>query len=146
MKKNIFFSALIFACFLIDIFFLGFFESQIVATLLCFYTLLLTDQGNTRLLFLSLFLISFYPLILYGTFGLSLLYLLPLSIIVMEMKSLFRRAVWLPYFFLVAALLANQLIIKQYMLGLGFYSQFFLASICVNLVILLIFEKYFSQR
>jgi len=144
-KKNSFLLAFALLLFFVDVLFLGFFERHLIKSLLCLYAIVLSSKESASLLFSILFLLALYPFVVHGVFGLSLVYLIPLSIIFLHAKNLFQRTTLMPYIFLGSVLTANELVMKQYVLQVGFSHHFSLLTISVNLI-LLIFEKLLSQR
>ena len=146
VKKNAFFYTTALVLFFIDIFSLNLFGQQTVSLLLCFYAIALARDTTIGRLFFCLFLLSYPPLILHGKFGLSLLYLLPLSILTLEAKNLITKTALLPYFFLILALICQEVLIHGYVLQGAFSYQFMLIKICVSLFVLFILEKLVSQR
>lgn len=126
---------------------LGYFQQHTISILLCFYAATLLRNKNTGPLLFSLLLLATQSHLLHGTFGLSLLYLLPLSILILETQNIFQKSTWLPHFFLISCLLANELIIRQYYLQMDALGGLWLTGlISANLVVLLIFMKFLPRR
>jgi len=127
--------------FSIDILLLGLLQQNLISTLLCFYAITLMRPTKFRLLATYLFFLSTISLIVYGIFGLSLLYLLPLSVATLEAKKLLSRRFWLPYALVGLSLLAQELLIGPFLLEIPFNTLFTGAKLCVNLVLVLIVKK-----
>lgn len=125
-----------------DIFLLGFFEQQVISLLLCFYAYILSHKSNFKLFVFILFLLSCNSFILNGKFWLPLTYILPLSILSIEAKSFFNKTFWVPYFFVVSNIFLQEVLIQQIRIS----YLFFITKICVSIVVVLVFEKTFSQR
>ena len=132
--------------FFIDILLLGVFQQQTVSLLFCFYAIWLTKPNQKNLLFLNLFFLSAVSLILYGTFGFSLIYLLPLTILTLWIKKLFNKTFWIPYAFLASSMLVADLLVKPWLLTTNPNTLFTGAKLCVNLIIILIIEKIFFPK
>ncbi len=130
----------------IDTIFMGIFEQQMVYSLLCFYAVFLLKTDRSSTLVYMLLLLACQSVVVDGYFGLSLFYLLPLSIITLEAKNLFNTTAWLPYAFISTSILSHELFIKQYLLHIPAIPLFILSTICVNLIVAAVFEKYLSQR
>lgn len=129
-----------------DVLAVGFFEHKILLSLLCLYTTALLHKKKPLFLIFTLILLASQAMMLGDSFNLKLLYLLPLSIIALEIQNLLCDTQWLPYIFLVTSIVIPNLLNPN----LPFTSitgiLFIFAQICVNLVILVLFEKTLSQR
>jgi len=132
--------------FVLDTFFLGLLGQPLAYSLLCFYTLILFRLKNAVPLIFTLFFLAIQSQLVDGYFGLSLVYLLPLSIANLEAKRIFNKTNALPYLFLILTLVVNDLIIETFALKLQPLPLFTTIKIAVNLSLLLIFDKIFSQR
>jgi len=130
-----------FLLFAADIFLLGLFQQPTVSLLLCFYSAWLFRPNTKQLIFVSLFLLSSISLILYGNFGLVLLYLLPLTLLFYQAQKLLNKTFWLPYVFLTASILTADFLVKPLLLHTSPNILFTGAKLCVNLIIVLIIEK-----
>ena len=150
MKKQLFnsYKLYLFALSLlfVDTIFMGIFEQPILASLLCLYAITLLKTEKSGPLVYMLLLLACQSVIVDGYFGLSLVYLLPLSIATIEAKNFLSTTVWLPYAFISVSIAAHELFIRQYLMQMQLVPLFILATICVNLVVAVIFEKYLSQR
>ena len=130
----------------IDICTLSFFEQYNISILLCFYAVILMGQTNIQRIIFVLVLLSCESLLLYGTFGLSLLYLLPLSILMLEAKNVLNKTIALPYIFWGASIIVQELLIKTYIPTTARFFPFTLLKICASIILLIIFNKILSQR
>jgi len=127
--------------FAIDIFLLGLFQKPIISLLLCFYTTWLFRPGTRALRILALCCLAAQSLILYDSFSLVLLYLLPLTALFLQAQKLLNNTFWLPYAFLAASIVTADFLVKPLMLQTSLNPLFTGAKLCVNLVIVLILEK-----
>lgn len=129
-----------------DVLAVGFFEHKILLSLLCLYTTTLFHHHKQFFLIFISLLLATQALMLGASFNQQLFIIIPLSIVALKIQSLLRDTQWLPYLFLVIALVIPHLLNPN----LPFTSirgiLFIFAQICVNLIVLLLFEKTLSQR
>lgn len=146
MLNNLFVSLFAIGLCCADVLALGFCEHKIIFSLLCLYTIVLFYKEKAALIIFILFLLATQAIMMGDSFSWKLLYLLPLSIVALEIKNLLCDTAWLPYLFLIVSILIPNL----FNTNLPFTSitgiLFIFAQICVNLVVLVLFEKTLSQR
>jgi len=132
--------------FFIDLILLGLFQQKIISLLFCFYGIIVIRSPRTKWLLTSLLFLSIFSFILHGMFGLSLVYLLPLSIIAVEAKNLLNKTFWLPYAFVASGILLTDFLLWPLLLQTTANPLFTGAKLCVNLVVILIIEKIFIPK
>ncbi len=140
----LYFLSLIF--FSADIFFFGFFYQPVIALTFCFYTIILFTSSSSILLIFTIFLLALQSFLLTNSLYPSLLFLVLLSMGTLELKKILTKTKLLSPFFLITALAGNQLLTGYLISNQPCLDLFTGLKVSVNLIILLIFEKFFSQR
>jgi hypothetical protein len=122
--------------FLIDLGTFSFFEKPFIYSLLCFYILQLAkSMGISRVVF-SCILLSLNPLIYYGRFGINLLYLLPATLLGIQMRHILYDSLWQYYALLIGCILAQIWLVEWWVLGLPISLSYTISTILVNLLII----------
>jgi len=130
--KNYLFVILFFT---LDLFCFGFFEQQIIFSLLTFTVFLLFSSKSINPIIFSLTMLAIHSLAMTDKLSSTLLFLLPLGIAGLEAKKIFNDPFWIPYLTLLGAIILLQPI-----------NLFTFVKIPINLVLLVLFEKLLSQR
>jgi len=130
----------------LDVFLFGFFEQPIIATLACFYAVLLIMPVSAVSLLYALFFLSIASLLVHSSFVLSLVYLIPLSIAVLEIKSLVTHAAWLPYAFMLILTTIETIALPLWMGHMLPSPLFIVFKICGILMVVFIFGKFFDYK
>lgn len=125
--------------FLFDTILLHLLESPLISTLICFYAILLLRQKSPWPLIFTLLLISLQSLLLFNTFGLTLFFIVPLSIMALEIAKFLQKTGWIPYFFLLLSIISTD-IISLWPMGISHLNLLLGIKISVNMVILVIFD------
>lgn len=121
--------------FLIDLGAFSIFEKPLIYSLLCFYILQLSRaMGPVRIIF-SCLLLSLSPLIHYGRFGISLVYLIPATLLGIKMKLTLYDAIWQYYLLLIACIVAQIGLVEWWILGLPISLSYTISTILVNLIV-----------
>lgn len=122
--------------FIIDLGAFSFFEKPLIYSLLCFLILQLSrPMPLTRIAF-SCLLLSFNPLIHYGRFGISLVYLIPAILLGIKMRHTLYNSVWQYYLLLIACILAQIGLVEWWILGLPISLSYTISTVLVNLVVI----------
>ena len=132
--------------FTFDIVLSALFEQQIICSLLCFYACSLFSSISTRHLSILIFLILSEQFLIFGNFGLPLLYLLPITIFVLKARQLFYIHTIAPYLILLACLCAQLLIIEPYMFHISCPLCYTLSKFLGNIIAMMLLSLKFSPR
>lgn len=120
----------------VDINLFGFLHQHVIFTLLCWYILQLTNNSSFAQLTWILVLLATQSTLLYGRFGLELLYLIPLSLIVLKIQPYIGWKFVLISTTLIASLLLQTYILQSYLLELPVTSTYTAIKIIGNLVVM----------
>lgn len=131
---------------LVDTFLLGLFAQPVISTLLCLYAVLLIRNTDARLLLFALLFLSIESLLVNDSVAFSLIFLLPLSIAVLEIKELITHASWLPYTFVLVCTTIESVALPLWMNQMTQSPLFIFFRICATMVVVLIFEKFLITR
>lgn len=129
-----------------DVLAVGFFGHKILFSLLCLYTSTLFHKEKPLFITFSLLLLATQSLMLGESFSFHLLYLVPLSIIALEAKKFLHNSSWLPYLFMMLSIIIQSLLNPHLLFTSTNGILFIFTQICVNLIIMILFEKTLSQR
>ncbi len=132
--------------FTFDITLSALFEQQIICSLLCFYAYALFSPISTRQLSILIFLILSEQFLIFGNFGLPLLYLLPITIFVFKARQLFYIHTIAPYLILLACLCVQLLVIEPYMLHITCSLYYTLSKFLGNITVMMLLSLKFSPR
>ena len=129
----------IFIFFFLDVFLISFFSLHLITFIFCLYTVFLfLDVVPPAITFFTLFLYLTEEFLFDGRFGIQLLYLVPLSLILLNIRSLINpHARSIPCLFLGTCFITQLLLTKE----LPSYTYIFL-KIAANLVVLVLCLKY----
>jgi len=130
----------------LDTFLLGIFQQPTVSTLLCLYAVLLVRPVSARVLLFSLLFLSIESLLVHDSLAFSLIYLLPLSILVLEIKELVTHDTWLAYAFGITCMLLLTIASPLWMGQMLQSPIFIFFRICATIGVILIFEKFLITR
>lgn len=132
---------LVFALFFIDLCFFAWLEKPLVHTLLCFYIiqLLKTPRSFTQIA-TTLMLLSLSSLIFYGHCGITLIYLMPMTLICLYMRTGLYPASWYAHAVLIGALLAQRVLIEQVILHLKTGLLYTFLLLFANLIVISVFS------
>lgn len=143
------FYAIVIILFFIDLGSFSIFERPIIYSLLCFYLLQLARPiGWTRVTFVCL-LFSLSSLLHYDRFGLTLIYLIPATLLGIKMRTVLYDSYWQYYLLLSACLLAQIIVVEHLILHLSISIVYTIYTLFVNLVIIGVFSyilAYFKPR
>jgi len=124
-----------FLLFVIDIGVANFYQNYVFSGLLCLLSLALFLPGNQIQLSILLLFITLEQFIIYGHFGLPLLYLLPITILVLKTKHVFRAHKVAPYLILIGFLAIQSFVIDPYMFH-HFYSIYYtMGKFIANIIV-----------
>jgi hypothetical protein len=136
-----FFTTLI-ILFLIDVLCFSFFEQRIFYLLLCLYCIeLMRPHISAVRIASALLLIAFDSFVQFGRFGITLLYLMPLSYSVRKARTTLQATNALVYFFVALCLCAQFALLEPYVLGLKSTGSYMCAKIIINLLALAIIRR-----
>ena len=131
---------IIFLLFCIDVWSFFFFEKQIFHLLLCF---LIMHTYYSRSVSPTLTILSFLAIesfIMYGIFGLSLLYAIPATIFIFTFHTYLYITILYPVFASSTCLLLAILLIQGYLLGLPVSVPYTISTIFANIMITIAFS------
>lgn len=130
------FYAITIILFFVDLGSFSIFERPIIYSLLCFYLLQLARPISwCRITFVCL-LFSLSSLLHYDRFGLSLVYLIPATLLGIKMAKVLYDSYWQYYLLLGACLLAQIIIVEHLILHLSISIPYTIFTLFVNLVII----------
>lgn len=136
-----FFTTLI-ILFLVDVLCFSFFEQRIFYLLLCLYCIELMRPHTSAVRIASaLLLIAFDSFVQFGRFGITLLYLVPLSCIARKARTTLKATTALTYCFVALCLCAQFALLEPYVLGLTSTSSYICAKILINLLALAMIRR-----
>lgn len=122
--------------FIVDLGAFSVFEKPIIYSLLCFYIIQLAKpMGLCRIAFACL-LLSLSPLIHYGRFGISLVYLIPATLLGIKMRHTLYDGIWQYYMLLVGCILAQIYLVEWWVLGLPISLSYTISTVIVNLLVI----------
>jgi len=122
--------------FFIDLGSFSIFEKPLIYSLLCFYILQLARPMSLPRIIYSCLLLSLSPLILYGRFGLGLIYLIPATVIGIKMRHALYDSAW-PYYVLLASCLLAQICLVEYsILSLPISASYTISTITANILVI----------
>ena len=124
--------------FFLDICFSTFFEKHIIFSLLCFYSLTIFKRHSLFQLSFLFILLSLATFFQQGHFDLQFFYLIPLTIIALKIKRTLYTTKTQSCLFLILALLLHALLTKQAYHFMPLLPSYTLATIFVNIIIVLI--------
>jgi hypothetical protein len=122
--------------FIVDLGSFSIFERPLIYSLLCFYIFQLSQPLSfTRIAFSSL-LLSLSPLIYYGRFGISLVYLIPATLLGIKMRHTLYDSLWHYYLLLALCIVAQIVVVERLILGLPISLSYTIYTLIVNIIIL----------
>lgn len=122
--------------FIIDLGAFSIFEKPLIYSLLCFYILQLSRPMSLARITVTYLLLSLSPLIHYGRFGTSLVYLIPATLLGIKMRHTLYDALWQYYLLLACCILAQIALVEWGILGLPISASYTISTIIVNLLVI----------
>lgn len=130
--------------FFVDLGSFSLFERPLMYSLLCFYLLQLArPTGWCRITVISI-LFSLSSLLYYDRFGLTLVYLIPATLLGIKMRKILYDSYWQYYLLLAACLLAQIIIVEHLILHLSISIPYTISTLFVNLIIIGFFSYLLS--
>jgi len=129
--------------FFFDLVMYGLFNQWLCSTLLVYFItkLLKQKQSTPGLLVFPFALLLIQDFVLYGQFGLALIYLIPLYVLAESVRSLFRKPLLLfSPLLLISAFMLEAFAIKWWVMGLSLTGSSFLLKLMVNLSIVFFYN------
>lgn len=130
------FYSISFLLFFVDLAAFSFFERPIVLSLLCYYIFQLSRPLSLARIFVGCLLLSLMGLVIYGRFGLDLLYVIPATLMGIKMRNLLYNCLWHYDILLILALLGKIVGIEHIILGLPISASYTFSILFVNIVII----------
>lgn len=122
--------------FIIDLGIFSIFEKPLIYSLLCFYMLQFSRPiGIARIIF-SCLLLSLNPLIHHGRFGVSLIYLIPATLLGIKMRHTLYNSIWQYYLLLALCLFAQIALVEWWILSLPIGLTYTISTILVNILVI----------
>jgi hypothetical protein len=122
--------------FLVDLGAFSIFEKPLIYSLLCFYILQLSrPMGLARIIF-SYLLLSLSSLIHYGRFGLSLVYLIPATLLGIKIRHTLYDSVWQYYLLLILCVIGQICLVEWWILGLPISVSYTISTVLANLLVI----------
>jgi hypothetical protein len=143
---SLFFAIFAFVLCFIDVLCIGFAGQALLHSLLCLYATTLFTHKKLVLSASLLVLLATQAVMMGYSFNVQLVVIALLSLMGMRLQALFRETSWLPYLFIIGALAIPLACNPNLPLFSSRGFLFVLTQICVNLVILILFEKTLSRR
>lgn len=122
--------------FIADLSFFSWFEKPCIYSLLCFFLLRIMHHAGPAQIIVMLILLSLNALIFYARFGLTLLYLIPLTFLAFHMSHTLYVRRWYPYCLLISSLLAQTILIEYFILHLPISAFYTISVIFFNLLLM----------
>lgn len=132
----IFYYAIVLLLLVTNLCLLALLEKPIIYSLLCFYTLQLSKPLSWPRIIFGCFFISVYSFILYGRFGLDLIYLIPATLIGLQMQHTFYNSLRQYYVLLAGMLIIKLALIEPLILHMPFIIPYTILTICVNIFLM----------
>jgi hypothetical protein len=136
-------------CLFLDIVSFSLVQSWVLHSLLIYSVLLYTSEPRGKVLstkiFLSLVLLAAQDTIIFGRFGLSLVYLIPLLVLAFHGRIWFGKSPILPISLALLALLCNEILLKVLILGGSFTLSSTVMVLFVNLLLVAVKVKFFEK-
>ncbi len=122
--------------FFVDLASFSVFERPIIYSLLCFYLLQLARPISFCRITVVCILFSLDSLLHYDRFGLSLIYLIPATILGIKMRKVLYDSYWQYYALMAACLLVQIIVVEHLILHLSISIPYTISTLFVNLVII----------
>jgi len=136
-----YFSALI-VLFLVDLFCFSFFEQRIFYLVLSLYCIeSLRPKSSTPRLVSTLLLIALDSFLQFGRFGITLLYLIPLTFIARKANNALQTTNVVIYCFFIFCLLAQFIWLEPFVLGMKSSASYITAKIIINIIVFAIIRR-----
>jgi hypothetical protein len=120
----------------VDISLFGFLHQPIIFAVLCWYIIQLNNTSNTTQLYWILSVLAVQSTLFYGRFGLELIYLIPVTIIVIKLRPYIGWQFLLLAITLIISLLLQTYLVQNYLLALPVTSTYTVTKIIGNLTVI----------
>lgn len=135
-SSSFLFYFLVFIFFFIDLIAFSIQEKLFFYTLLCFYIMQLSRPISIFKIIFACTVLCITPLIVYGRFGLTLLYLIPATFLGIIMRHTLYKSYWQYYALLIACLLVQIYVIEYAILHLPVSGTYTISILFVNIVMI----------
>jgi len=126
----------IFLFFFLDLAAFSFFEKPLLYSLLCFYLLQLSRPIPISRIIISCLLFCLSSLILYDRFGLSLIYVIPATLLGIKMRHILYNSSWQYYLLLALCLLVQIGLVEHLILHWSVSIPYTISTLFVNLMVI----------
>ncbi len=140
LQRQPFLYSFIFSLFCFDVWSFFIFEQQILHLLFSFLIAHACYTRSIAPLATGIFFLGIESFIMYGMFGLSLLYTLPIIIFILTVHSYFYITLLYPVLASSIGILVSILLCQGYLLGLPILDPYTIITIFVNLLVTITFS------